>query len=126
MNGYLLDTHVMLWWAEDPFSISDAARTAINSAHNRIYVSMATAWELAIKQRLGKLQSPMSAQQIIERGRFTPLAIGFAHVEIIKNLPLLHGDPFDRMLVAQAQEEKLVLITRDSDILRYDIQTIAA
>ncbi len=126
MNGYLLDTHVLLWWAEDQFSISEEARLAISSAYSSVFVSMVTAWEMSIKKRLGKLHSPMSAQDIIERGRLTALPISFAHTHVLETLPLLHRDPFDRMLVAQAQAEKLTLITRDSDILRYDIKSIVA
>jgi PIN domain nuclease of toxin-antitoxin system len=126
MNRYLLDSHVLLWWAKDPSLISEAARIAIQNPHNVIYFSMASAWEISIKQKIGKLQVPTPVEEILRRSQFLPLNIHFDHLNILQTLPAIHGDPFDRIMIAQALKDGLTLITRDRDILRYDVPTIAA
>lgn len=126
MNGYLLDTHTLLWWADQPSLISDQAKRIVESGHTQVYTSIVSAWEVAIKQRLGKLFVPMTVEQIVERGKFLLLPVNLKHVAVLSDLPLLHSDPFDRMLVAQAMAENLTLITRDEAILRYPISTVRA
>lgn len=122
----LLDTHVLLWWlASDP-RLTSRARTAIAAADAEVYVSAASAWEISIKRVLGKLEAPMELAPMLERHRFEPLSITVAHAEAAGALPRHHDDPFDRALVAQAQAEDLVVVTRDPRFALYGIGTIAA
>lgn len=123
----LLDTHVLLWALDDDPSLSPAARAAIIDGHNLVFVSAVTAWELTIKKALGKLRAPTDEYlQELQRHRFTPLDITAEHVLAVERLPPHHADPFDRMLVAQAQVEKLTLVTRDERLLSYGVPTIKA
>ena len=110
----------------DP-TLSPAAREAIMDGCNVVFVSAATAWEIAIKRALGKLQAPSGGYlEELKRHRFTPLDITAEHALAVEHLPPHHADPFDRMLVAQAMVEKLVLVTRDSRIKAYSVQVIDA
>lgn len=123
----LLDTHVLLWALDNNPTLSPVARTAIVDGHNVVFVSAATAWEITIKKALGKLQAPSGDYlEELKRHRFTPLDITTEHALAVERLPMHHADPFDRILVAQAQIERLTLVTRDSRILAYSIQTIEA
>lgn len=122
----LLDTRVLLWAFTDDETLSGAARGAIVEGHNRVFVSAVTAWEIAIKKALGKLQAPDNFVEELDRHRFTPLPITCAHALAVERLPPIHTDPFDRLLVAQAILEKFVLVTRDNRIAQYDITTIKA
>jgi len=123
----LLDTHVLLWALDNNPTLSPVARTAIVDGHNVVFVSAATAWEITIKKALGKLQAPSGDYlEELKRHRFTPLDITAEHALAVERLPMHHADPFDRILVAQAQIERLTLVTRDSRILAYSIQTIEA
>ena len=100
----LLDTHVLLWAADNNPSLSPAARAAITDGHNIVFVSAATAWEIAIKKALGKLRAPTDSYfKELRRHRFTPLDITTEHALTVESLPPHHADPFDRMLVAQAK-----------------------
>ena len=121
----LLDTHVLLWWlADEP--LSDDARAAISDGRTAVRVSAASAWEIAIKKALGKLQAPDDLPEQLERHRFQPLPITVQHGLAVADLPLLHGDPFDRMLAAQARLESLTLVTRDERLAAYGVPTLAA
>lgn len=123
----LLDTHVFLWAVDDNPNLSPAAREAIVDGHNVVYVSAATAWEISIKRAIGKLKIPDSDYlEELRLHRFTPLSITTEHALAVENLPPHHKDPFDRMLIAQALEEKLVLVSRDSRLKAYDVRTIEA
>lgn len=123
----LLDTHVLLWALDNNPTLSPVARTAIVDGHNVVFVSAVTAWEITIKKALGKLQAPSGDYlEELKRHRFTPLDITTEHALAVERLPMHHADPFDRILVAQAQIERLTLVTRDSRILAYSIQTIEA
>ena len=122
----LLDTHVLLWWlAHDP-TLGDEARAAITGGDAYVAVSAASAWEIAIKQRLGKLRAPGDLAAQLARHRFVPLAVTVPHALRAGALPPLHDDPFDRMLVAQAELEGLTVVTRDAAIGRYGVPTLAA
>jgi PIN domain nuclease of toxin-antitoxin system len=122
----LLDTHVVLWaFTNDP-TISEPARQAIVDGANTVFVSAATAWEIAIKRSLGKLQAPANYEEELRHHRFTPLSITTAHALAVEHLPALHHDPFDRILVAQAVLERLTLVTRDPRIRGYGVRTIEA
>jgi len=123
----LLDTHVFLWAVDNNPNLSAAARKAIVDGHNIVYVSAATAWEISFKRTLSKLRIPES-DYLEELGlhRFMPLRITTEHALAVENLPPHHKDPFDRILIAQVQEEKLSLVTRDLRIKAYDVQIIEA
>ena len=126
MARCLLDTHVLLWWLTDDPKLGAPARQAIADAQNEIFVSAASGWEIATKKALGKLRAPNHLEEQVRAKGFTLLSIAFGHAERAGTLPLLHRDPFDRMLIAQAQIEHLVLITADERIKRYDVRVLAA
>lgn len=126
MKGYLLDTHALLWWLADDPLLGCKARAIIGDGTRPIFVSAASTWEIAIKKRLGKLIAPGNISQIIAEERFTGLDISLSHGEQAGALPAIHRDPFDRMLVAQALAEGLVVITADRFIPKYDVETMAA
>lgn len=121
----LLDTHVFLWAVDDNPNLSPAAKSAILDGRNIVYVSAATAWEIAIKRGLGKLKIPRSDYlEELRLHRFTALDITTEHALSVERLPPHHKDPFDRMLIVQAQEEHLTIVTRDHRMSLYDIKII--
>ena len=120
----LLDTHALIWWLSNDSTISSKAKKAIANPDNIVFVSAASAWEIAIKKSLGKLQAPDDLNVQIEEKRFTPLAISINHALMIEKLPLHHQDPFDRILIAQAISENLIIITRDRKFKAYEVKTI--
>lgn len=122
----LLDTHVLLWALENPDALRADARAAIENARNPVLVSTASAWEMGVKMSLGKLQAPPDLVDQLREKRFTPLPVTVEHGLRVAELPLLHKDPFDRLLVAQAQLEGLTIVTRDPRIAAYDVETLAA
>ena len=122
----LLDTHALIWALENNPTLDDRARTAIIDGHNLVFVSAATAWEISIKRALGKLEAPDNLLEEIEAHRFTLLDMTARHADAAGRLPAIHADPFDRMLVAQAQSEKLVLVTRDEFIPQYAVRCLKA
>jgi PIN domain nuclease of toxin-antitoxin system len=117
----LLDTHVFLWWDAHDMRLPDAHRRAIESPQNEVFISTATVWEIAIKRSSGKLVFALSVAKAIEQHRFISLPITVDHAEGAGVLPQIHRDPFDRLLVSQAQLEGLILVTVDDQILRYGI-----
>lgn len=121
----LVDTHVLLWWL-DGQPISDAAMAAIADPANEVFVSSVTAWEIAIKTEKGKLQINDGFMNILNENAFLMLPITWGHALSAGSLPMHHRDPFDRMLVSQAQHEALTLVTRDSILHRYDIDCLIA
>ena len=121
----LLDTHVFLWAVDNNPNLSPVAREAIVDGHNIVYVSAATAWEISIKRAIGKLKIPESDYlEELKLHRFMPLSITTEHALAVENLPSHHKDPFDRMLIAQAQKENLALVTRDPRIKAYKVRII--
>ena len=123
----LLDTHVFLWAIDNHPTLSEKARKAIVDGNNIVFVSAATAWEIAIKRGIGKLKAPKGDYlQELELHRFTPLDITTEHALAVEELPLHHKDPFDRILIVQAQVEKLTLVTRDEKIKTYAVSLIEA
>ena len=126
MARLLLDTHVLLWSLTDPQRLSQRAREAVEDPHSEVFVSPISGWEIALKRALGKLQAPETLEASIKKQGFTPLPLTFHHAEQAGTLPPHHGDPFDRMLVAQAQIEELIVVTSDRHISRYDVRTMAA
>ena len=122
----LLDTHVFLWWAANHPELSEDAREAIASVDSFVAVSAAVAWELGIKRARRKLDAPGDIRDQLERHRFEELPITIEHAIRAAALPDHHRDPFDRMLVAQAQVEGLTIVTRDPKIRLYDVAALAA
>jgi PIN domain nuclease of toxin-antitoxin system len=119
----LLDTHVFLWWRSDSRKLKATARQAIARA-DLVFVSAASAWEAAIKIALGRLRIPDSIEAGVVASGFEKLPIGFPHAEAAARLPAHHADPFDRMLVAQAQIEGLTLVTHDRRLGRYEVELL--
>ncbi|MEP4533720.1 MAG: type II toxin-antitoxin system VapC family toxin [Cyclobacteriaceae bacterium] len=125
--NYLLDTHVYLWWQSNPEQLSDSARSAIKDVSNTIFVSAAVPWEITIKQRLGKLKVPEGIMDFMTIDNFLPLSISHDHISALSRLADHHRDPFDRIQIAQAVAEDLVLITGDKQILKYtEVKTLKA
>lgn len=120
----LLDTHVLIWWDEGR-KLTAAARRAIEAA-DTVYVSAASAWEVAIKIGLGRLRPSRTVEQAVEESGFLELPVTFRHAERVAGLPAHHRDPFDRLLIAQAGVEGLTLVTRDPVFGRYDVERIEA
>lgn len=117
----LLDTHAFLWWDSNDARLPEMLRLAIASPRNEVFVSAATALEIAIKRASGKLTFAQPVGEAILGHEFLALAITIEHAELAGSLPKIHRDPFDRLLVAQAQLEGLVLATVDDQILRYGV-----
>jgi PIN domain nuclease of toxin-antitoxin system len=115
----LLDTHVFLWWLADDDRLKEAEREAIRDPENDVYLSAASIWEIVIKRGLGRLRVPEPASVAARRLGLQPLPITFEHAEATASLPPLHGDPFDRILVAQAGTETLTLVSYDKAIRSY-------
>jgi PIN domain nuclease of toxin-antitoxin system len=122
----LLDTHVLLWWLDDPERISDSAKSTIRNPENSVCVSAATVWEIVIKKALGKLDAPDNLAEVLRVCQFESLPITVEHALAVQDLPLHHSDPFDRILIVQAQVEGLTIVTRDSNILRYPVPYLMA
>ncbi|MBD3421745.1 MAG: PIN domain-containing protein [Chitinivibrionales bacterium] len=121
----MLDTHILLWWLDDPAKLTDDACGLISSGSNNVYISSAVIWEIVLKKSLGKLEIPPELDTIIQENRFQYLPVAPQHAFALEKLPNIHRDPFDRILIAQALHEKFTFITRDAHILRYDIETVA-
>ena len=121
---YLVDTHTLLWASSDPQKLGPQASKILSDNEVGIFVSIATAWEITIKTGLGKLDAPEDYLDRIEPSGYRFLPIRISHLKHYRNLPLLHRDPFDRMLIAQAQAERLALISRDEEIGSYDVRTV--
>lgn len=126
MRRLLLDTHVLLWWLSDDAALGEQARALIGDARNEVLVSAATIWELTIKRAKGLLQAPADFEVLVTDEGFSELAISLFHARQAGALPELHRDPFDRMLVAQAQAEGLELITADALIPQYGVRCLSA
>jgi PIN domain nuclease of toxin-antitoxin system len=122
----LLDTHVLLWSLEEPTRIGAPARDAFRDTAAEVVVSVVSLWEIAIKRRLGDLNAPDDLPDRIHRLGHRVLNVEERHAWHVRNLPLHHGDPFDRLLVAQAQIEDLALVTHDRILERYDVRIIRA
>jgi len=122
----LLDTHVLLWWLDDPLAMDGRAMKSIADGNNVVFISAAVIWEIRIKQALGKLTIPPDFQKVLEREPFDMMPITVEHAHAVGDLPAYHRDPFDRMLVAQATVEKLTLVTRDHHLKKYGIQILVA
>ena|SRR5258708_4950217 len=122
----LLDTHVLLWCLATPARLRRDVRRRIESPSETVYFSVVSAWEIELKRGLGKLKTPDDLEEQMKDKRFAELPVHLRHVRALTSLPDLHRDPFDRMLVAQAQTDKLVLVTSDDQVLAYPVTTLRA
>ncbi len=120
----LLDTHTVLWWLSDDPTLSDTARSAIADPENTVFLSAVVVWEIRIKQGIGKLDLPDDFGEVLDGQRFPELPVKVGHAHAIAGLPAVHRDPFDRMLVAQAQVEQMTIVTRDPSIPDYGLDVI--
>ena len=125
---YLLDTHTFLWWITDNDSLSDSACEIIRDGRNSLFLSAASAWEIAIKAGLGRLNLQEEPEKIIPEqmliNEIQGLPIQMSHALHVHALPIHHHDPFDRMLVAQCQLEEMPIITSDPRIAEYDVEVV--
>ena len=122
----LLDTHALLWWLEDSPRLGPDSRARIADTRSRVFVSAASGWEISIKRAAGKLDAPHDIDGVLDSLGFERLAMTFRHGERADSLPPLHRDPFDRMLVAQAREERLILVSADARVREYDVESMDA
>ncbi len=119
----LLDTHVLVWWLEENRRLTKPARQAIDSA-DEVAVSVASIWELSLKVARGMLQTPNDLEEQLEKNRFRVLPVTLHHAIASTRLPKHHRDPFDRMLIAQAQIESLTLLSVDKQQMSYGIPVL--
>ena len=121
---YLLDTHVALWLFEGNEKLSQAARDIIFNAENEVYISIVSAWEVAIKVSLNKLDFEGGSDAFlsaVEIYKMDVLGVKSLHVITVEKLPYIHRDPFDRLIVSTALAEGLTIVTADEDIQEYDV-----
>jgi PIN domain nuclease of toxin-antitoxin system len=121
----LIDTNAALWYMAGSGKLAEAAREQILVAE-RVYISVASAWEIEIKRALGKLTAPADLGKAFAMVGFEPLDIDLDHAAAAARLPKHHQDPFDRLIVAQAMLESLTVVTSDSTIPKYDVQVLSA
>ena len=122
----LLDTHVLLWWLAEPERLSAQSKDVVADGDNVVFISAATIWEAAIKERLGKLDGARHLAEQVRGQNMTELPISFRHAAAAAALPPHHRDPFDRMLVAQALCESLTFVTRDERAALYGVTLLPA
>ena len=122
----LLDTHVFLWWLDDSAQLSPRIRDAVSCPENLVYVSAVTLWEIVVKRSLGKLRIADEWTDVLASEAFRALPVTWEHALEVGRLPDLHRDPFDRLLLAQARVERLVLATQDASMVRYPVETLSA
>lgn len=125
MRRLLLDTEALIWWDADDRRLGPRARDEIRSA-TEVYVSAASAWEIAIKVALGKLRTKRRPALAVADGGFTELPLTFEHADALEGLPWHHRDPFDRLLLATAQVERLTIVTSDGHFEDYDVPLVDA
>ena len=124
----LLDTHIVLWAAGQPEKLSKSARTLLTTPENDLFFSVASMWEIEIKRGLGREDfkvNPRRLRKMLIANGYTELAIDAEHVFTVETLPLLHKDPFDRLLLAQARTEGMLLLTVDASVSQYRESVLA-
>lgn len=124
----LLDTHVWIWWLTDPDRLSRRAHAALVAPDNQLHLSPASTWEMVVKFAAGRLEMDGSAEELLEEAIIAsgvrPLPIEHSHALQVAKLPPHHRDPFDRMLIAQAQVERLALVSADRALADYDVEIL--
>lgn len=122
----LLDTHTLVWAITEPERVAPEALELIEASENEVFVSVVSPWELAIKLSRRRIELPQVFYETLRDGQFSLLPVTIHHTEVIASLPHHHRDPFDRMLIAQAQVEGLTLVTSDREIRRYPVSIFPA
>lgn len=122
----LLDTSALLWWLGTSKKLGEHARAAIVAPENTIFVSAASAWEVAVKRVEGRLDAEGEIEGWLEENDFIELPISIAHAAESAMLPFHHRDPFDRLLIAQSRLERMALVTSDAKIAKYEVEILAA
>jgi PIN domain nuclease of toxin-antitoxin system len=125
----LLDTHVLLWAAGQPEKLSESARSLLRTPENSLFFSAASIWEVVIKRSLRRTDfkvDPSRLRKLLVAHGYAELTVAAEHVLKIETLPMLHKDPFDRLLIAQAREEGMQLLTVDASVLLYGESTLNA
>jgi len=127
-DGLLLDTQVLIWIISSDDRLSGKARRAISRPAALLTVSVVSVWEIVLKRQVGKLRLPSGLSDVLDeilyRSTWTILPVASEHLPVLAALPALHKDPFDRMLVAQAQHEGMTIVTADEQIAKYQVRTI--
>lgn len=128
MKGYLLDTHIFVWWWGNANKLSPNAYNAINNSGQKIYISSASIWEMSIKYHKGKFDEATLVMThldfLMKSSEFIHLPVTYQHGLLAGQFPQAHADPFDRMLVAQAMSENLILISKDSKLTEFDVNLL--
>ena len=122
----LLDTHAFLWWLGNDARLGPRARAAIADPEHLVFVSAASAWEIAVKRVNGKLEAPGDITSWIAGNDFVELRIDVQHAVAAAELPPHHSDPFDRLLIAQARQEQMTLVADDAEMKKYDADLLPA
>jgi PIN domain nuclease of toxin-antitoxin system len=122
----LLDTHALLWTLVSPERLSPRAAAAIAAEESEVFVSVVSPWEMAIAKARGRLAPPEDLELLLQRNRFTLLPVKLSHIPPIETLAHHHRDPFDRMLVAQAQVEGMTLVSVDRKLREYPVAILPA
>jgi len=125
-KGFLIDTQIFIWWMEKSKRLSEKSFDLLNDPQNKIFLSVASVWEIVIKKGRRKLEVPKDVRGGIEKSGFIPLPIEVFHVLGVEKLPHYHKDPFDRILISQAKVEDFTLITSDEKIWKYDLSLLKA
>lgn len=120
----LLDTHIALWWLADDPAVTQTVRDHIGDTRNLVFVSAATVWEVSIKASIGKLEVDDSWLDALLADGFEQLPVRWSHAERVRRLPMIHRDPFDRIIIAQSMEEHLTLVTADETIPTYPVHCL--
>ena len=124
----LLDTHIFIWWADQPERLSPAALSALEDDANELLLSVVSVWEMQIKIQLGKLKLSLPLKELLknqqETNDLTVSAVALTHVLALDALPFHHKDPFDRLLIAQSIEEGLTIVTADSKFSSYSVKLL--
>ena len=124
----LLDTHIFIWWADQPERLSPTALSALEDEANDLLLSVASVWEMQIKIQLGKLKLSLPIKELVnnqqETNALTVLPVALAHVLRLNALPFHHKDPFDRLLIAQSIEETFTIVTADSQLSAYSVKLL--
>jgi len=127
MADYLLDTHALLWSSNNDVNLSKKVAKIIINPENKIFISIVSIWEICIKISIGKLQTKIPIEQLYEylsKNNIQLLPIKLQHLLIVKDMPLLHRDPFDRLIIAQAIHEKHIVLSKDTNFDQYENITI--